>query len=208
MTATAQDPGLRQTIYLAGVSLMRSAETVQEIPQRAQTTERMADTFTVIDRPYLFPGAPDAVTKYTWQLSFPRVGETDYRAFARAEASPGFIDFCLWKPLSEIFSGDGSTVTFQLLRRNALTQCAVLPVNAATIYAVKTYIGGTVVANPTFGSPDSRGVTPITFGSAPAAGSSNIEVHYVPLYYTYIDSLSREFPVDHRETRKLTLIEI
>lgn len=209
MAATAQDPGIRQSLYLAGFSLLRPAESIQELCQRAETAERMADSFTVIDRPYLpITNPPDVVVKYSWQLSFPRIGSPDYRAFARAEALPGFLDYCLWKPISEIFSGDASSTVFSLLRRNALTQVGVLPPNAATIYAIKTYIGGTIATNPTFGSPDSRGVTPITFGSAPAAGSSNIEIHYVPLYYVRVDSISRDFPVTHREARKLTLEEI
>lgn len=209
MTATAQDPGIRQRLYLAGFSMLRPAATVAETPQRAETAERMADSFTVVDRPYLpITNPPDTVVKYTWQLAFPRVGDTDYRAFARAEALPGFFDFCLWKPISEIFSGDGSSVAFSLLRRNALTQVSPLPPNAATIYAIKVYVAGSIVTTPTFGSPDSRtGVTLATFASAPAAGSSNIEIHYVPLYYVWVDLISRDFPTGHRETRAMTLVE-
>lgn len=209
MTATAQDPGIRQRLYLAGFSLLRPAESISELVARAETVERMADSFPVVDRPYLpITNPPGVVVKYSWQMSFPRIGSPDYRAFARAEALPGFIDFCLWKPISEIFSGDGTSTVFSLLRRNALTEVpsGALPVNAATIYAIKTYIGGTLATNPTFGSPDSRGVTPVTFGSAPAAGSSNTEIHYVPLHYVLVDSISRDFPVTHRETRELTLV--
>lgn len=208
MSVTAQAPGIRQRIFLAGIPLVRGAETVVEISQRAETAERMADTFTVIDRPYLFAGAPDVVTKYSWQLSFPRIGETDYRAFARAEALGGFFDYCLWKPISEIFSGDGVATVFKLLRRNALAAVSPLPPSAATIYAIKTYVNGTIVTNPSFGTADSRGVTPITFGTAPTVGVSNIEVHYVPLFYVRISVPQRDFPIGHRETRTLTLEEV
>ena len=212
MTATSQDPGIRQTQYLAGFNMIRPAATIGEKPMRAETAERMADSFTVIDRPYLkLTNPPDVVIKYTWQLAFPRVGDVDYRTFARAEALPGFIDFCLWKPISEIFSGTGTDAVFTLLRRNALTQVpgGALPANAATLYAVKAYVGGTLVTTPTFGSPDSeKGVTQITFASAPAAGSSNIEIFYVPLFLVRVEDTSRDYPEVHRETRAMTLVEI
>jgi hypothetical protein len=212
MTATAHDPGIRQPLYLAGFPMVRPAATIGEKPARAETAERMADSFTVVDRPYLpITNPPDVVIKYTWQLAFPRVGDTDYRTFARAEALPGFIDFCLWKPISEIFSGDGVSMVFSLLRRNALTQIAggALPPSAATIYAVQAYIGGSLVTTPSFGSPDAAtGVTQITFGSAPAAGSSNVEIFYVPLFKVLVTDTSRDFPDVHRETRAMTLVEI
>lgn len=210
MTATAQDPGIRQRLYLAGLNIMRGPESVQEVSQRAETAERMADTFTVIDRPYLFAGAPDVVTKYRWALAFPRIGSTDYRAFARAEAMPGFFDFCLWKPISEVFSGDGVATDFKILRRNALTQVpgGSLPVGASTTYAVQAYVDGTLVTTPSFGTPDARGVTQITFAVAPTAGDSNVEIFYVPLFSVRIADPHRDFPVAHRETRGLSLEEI
>ena len=58
-------------------------------------------------------------------------------------------------------------------------------------------------------TPDPRtGVTQLTFASPPAAGSSNVEVFYVPLFYVRVDSVSRDFPEVHRETRAMTLVEV
>lgn len=208
--ATSNDPGLRQRLYIGGVNLLIMPEQIQEEDPRAETAERTADAFTVIDRPYVLDGAPDVVSKFSWSLSWPRVKATDSRTFLRMKALPGFFDFCLWKPLCEIFSGDAARTTFYLLRRNALTEVPsdALPAGASTTYAVQAYINGALVSTPTFGTPDSRGVTPITFGSAPAAGSSNVEIYYVPLFYARVDSPRREFPLTHRETRSMTLVEI
>lgn len=209
MSTSAKDPGLRQRLYLAGLNVSVIPSEIGEKPQRAETAERGADTFTFVDRPFIKAGAPDVVSKYRWSLKWPRVPGTDYQAFARAEASPAWLDFCLWKPLSEFFSGDGSRTIFYLLRRNAPTvvPSPARPVNVAD-YALTAYVGGVAVAAPTVGTPDARGMTPVTFASAPAAGLGNVEVFYTPLFYARVVDPTRDFPVAHRETRELSLEEI
>ncbi len=209
MTTSSNDPGIRQRIYLAGLNLSVLPSGIGEKPQRAETAERGADTFLFVDRPFIKAGAPDVVSKYRWSLKFPRVGSADYQAFARAEASPSFLDFCLWKPLSEIFSGDGTRTVFYLLRRNAPTvvPSPARPANVAD-YTRKAYVAGSLVTAPTLGTPDSRGMTPVTFASPPAAGVGNVEVFYTPLFYVRIVDPARDFPVGHREERELALEEI
>jgi hypothetical protein len=209
MTTSAIDPGVRQRLYLAGLNLEVLPSEIAERPQRAETAERGADTFTFVDRPFIKAGAPDVVSKYRWALKWPRVKGTDYQAFSRAEAAPGFLDFCLWKPVSEVFSGDASRTVFYLLRRNAPT---VVPSGArptnVTDYALKAWVAGSPVTAPTVGTADARGMTPVTFGSAPAAGVGNVEVFYTPLFYARIVDPSRGFPTAHREERELALEEI
>lgn len=209
MATSSNDPGVRQRPYLAGLNLSILPSEIGEKPQRAETAERGADTFTFVDRPFIKAGAPDVVSKYRWSLKFPRVASADYQAFSRAEASPAFLDFCLWKPVSEIFSGDGVRTVFYLLRRNAPTVVPSLarPANVSD-YSLKAWIAGASVTAPTVGTADSRGMTPVTFGSAPAAGVGNVEVFYTPLFYVRIVDPTRDFPVAHREERELALEEI
>jgi hypothetical protein len=200
-----QDTGLTQRVYIAGTTFALSPATIGEIAQRAETAERMADTFTVIDRPYVFDGAPDVVQKFSWALAWPTVNTSDYNAFTGLEGLPGFFDFTMWKPLTEIFSGDGVRTAFRLLRRRADT--ALTP-PAVVVWTPITTIGGAVVANPTFGTPDSRGTTPITFATPPAVGTSNIKVTYTPVFLVRVVDPKRDMSVPFIESRTMTLEEI
>lgn len=197
--------GIQQAVYVGGFNLARPPNSIQETPYRAETAERMANAFGVIDRPYLFAGAPDVVQKFTWQLAWPSVNSADYEVFTEIESLPGYFDFALWKPLIETFSGDGIATDFVLLRR--IADVVITPPPGT--WTPVTRVAGSVVTNPTFGSPDSDlGTTPASFGAAPAAGSSNVRIFYTPLFKVRVVSPTRSYTVPFSEGRALTLEEI
>jgi hypothetical protein len=202
---TPQDTGLTQRVHIAGTNFAISPAKIGEVARRAETAERMADTFTVIDRPYVFDGAPDVVQKFSWALEWPTVNSSDYNAFTGLEGLPGFFDFTLWKPLTEIFSGDGTRTAFRLLRRRA---DAIITPPPVVIWTPVTTVNGVVVTNPTFAAPDARGTTPINFATVPAAGSSNIRVTYTPLFLVRVVDPKRDMSVPFVESRTMTLEEI
>jgi hypothetical protein len=199
------EAGLQQLLHIGGYDLALPPASIQETPFRAETAERMANAFTVIDRPYLFAGAPDVIQKFTWQLAWPTANPNDSETFSIIESMPGFMDFCLWKPLVETFSGDGVATAFVLLRGLANV---VLTPPAGTWTAV-TKVAGSVVTNPTFGTRDATlGTTPVTFDSPPAAAASNIRIFYVPVFKVRVVSPARSFATPFAESRSLTIEEI
>ena len=202
--------GLQQTIYMGGYDLALPPNSIQETPFRAETAERMANSFTVVDRPYLSLGAattvpPDVVQKFSWQLAWPTVNSADYEAFSVVESMPGFFDFSMWKPLVETFSGNGTSTVFVLLR--GLAQVALTPPPGT--WTAVTRVAGSIVTNPTFGTRDaSLGTTAATFGAAQAAAASNVRIFYTPVFKVRVVSPSRSFGIPFNEARSLTLEEI
>jgi len=203
-----QDLGIRFPLYLNGYTLALNPATMSEVPFRAETAERVANAFTVVDRPYLFPGAPDVVQKMVWSMSWPNVNSADYNVFAEIESLPGWFTFCPWKSIYETFSGDGSATQFLLLRRLAnVTLSAVAP--AGVTWTPVTKVNGSVVTNPTFSTGDATlGTTLATFGAAPSAVASNIRISYTPAYFVRVVSPKRDFAIPFAESRSLTLEEL
>lgn len=211
MAETPSSVGALQPIYLGGYNLALPPATIQETPFRAETAERMADSFTVIDRPALSlldPTfvTPDVIQKMVWSLAWPSVNGADYEIFTEIESLPGFLDFTMWKPLVETFSGDGVSEDFVILRRRADT---VLTPPAGVVWTPSVKIDGSVGTLPTFGTPDPvLGVTPISFASAPSNNPSNVRLFYTPLYKVRVVSPTRNFSVPFSEARTLQLEEI
>lgn len=211
---TAQDIGVR-FVHMGPYDLALPAATIQETPFRAETAERMADSFTVVDRPYLFDGAPDVVQKFSWSLAWPNVNAADGLAeiFEDIESMPGFFDFSLWKRCVERFSGDGTRLTFRMLRRLAnVSLSASTPPGITWAPVVK--VGGTTIASGvTFGEADEKGTVLATFSgttpaTAPAAASSNVRISYTPLFLVRVVSPQRSYSTPFQEGRSLTLEEI
>ena len=202
--------GLQQLVHIGGYDLAIPPFSIKETPFRAETAERMTNSFTVVDRPYVSLGAagsvpPDVIQKFSWQLAWPTVNKNDIETFSIMESMPGFFDFTMWKPLVETFSADASATVFMLLRRIANVVLTPPPGTWTPV----TKVAGSVVTNPTFGTPDaSLGVTPATFGAAPAAGTSNLRIFYTPLFKVRVVSPSRSFDIPFNEGRTLTLEEI
>ena len=208
MSDTPQSLGIRFPLYLGGYTLAQNPATMSEVPFRAETAERVANAFTVVDRPYLFAGAPDVVQKMVWTMSWPNVNSSDYNIFTEIESLPGFMDFCPWKSLYETFSGDGVATQFILLRRLAnVTLSAVMP--AGVTWTPVTRVNGSIVTNPTFTTGDATlGTTVATFGAPPSAVASNVRFSYTPCFRVRVVSPKRDFAVPFAETRSLTLEEI
>jgi hypothetical protein len=117
----------------------------------------------------------------------------------------GVFDFCPWKQIAETFSGDGIATDFRLLRRLA---DVTLPNPSGVNWTAVTRIGGAPVPNPTFGSPDANGITPVAFVSPPEAGSSNLSIFYVPVYLVRVVKQTRDMQTPFAEGRVLTLEEL
>ena len=211
---TPQDLGIRFPIYLGGYNLALTPATMSEVPFRAETAERMANTFGVIDRPYVFTSqlnggtgaGPDVVQKFAWTLAWPNVNSSDYDTYAEIESLPGYFDFCLWKSLIETFSGDATSTDFFLLRR--IASVALTP-PAGVTWTPVTKVNGTIVTNPTFSTGDTTlGTTKAHFGAAPSAVASNIRISYTPLFSVRVVSPKRDLSIPFTEARTLSLEEI
>lgn len=217
MTATPEDLGIRWPIYLGGYTLALNPATISETPFRAETAERMADSFAVIDRPYILPGSTDVpvdvVQKFAWSFAWPSVNSSDYAVFTEMESLPDFIDLCLWKSLHETFSGDGTSLVFRMMRRLAsVTLSSVAP--AGVTWSPIVRVGGaTIGSGVSYGSPDVRGRVAATFsGSSPAvvppAVASNVRIQYTPVFKVRVVSPKRDFAIPFAESRTLTLEEV
>jgi hypothetical protein len=207
MAETPQSLGLRQLVHLGGYTLSLNPASISEVPFRAETAERVANAFTVVDRPYIFAGAPDVVQKFAWTLAWPSVNSADYNVFTEIESLPGFFDFTLWKSLFETFSGDAVATDFIMLRR--LAHIVTTP-PAGVTWTPVTKVDGSVVSNPTFSADDATlGTTLAAFGAPPSAASpSNIRISYTPMFKVRVVSPRRDFSIPFNEARTLTLEEI
>ena|ERR1017187_8112478 len=214
MADTPQSLGIRFPLYIGGFSLALNPATMSEVPFRAETAERMANSFGVIDRPYLFTSqlnggtgaGPDVVQKFVWTLSWPNVNSSDYQIFTEIESLPNYFNFCPWKSLYETFSGDATSTDFFLLRQIA---SVVLTPPAGVTWTPVTKVNGSVVTNPTFSTGDATlGTTKAHFAAAPSAVASNIRISYTPLFQVRVVSPKRDFATPFTETRSLSLEEI
>lgn len=208
------DRGIVEVLYLNGVNISVGPETLTEKPpMEVRQDERMLDSYLATDRGYCFAGQPDVVQKYSFAIKWPRMTSTDYREFQRIRATAASVDVCIWKYVVELFSGDGSNKNFLLQRRQAITAISsgLRPTGYATRYATQVLVGGvlkTVTTDYSFGTVDSEGRTPLTFVSAPASGSGNIEVYYVPVFRMsrVQDQLGVALP--HRQDWALEVVEV
>lgn len=202
---------------MGGFDLALPAGAVSEVPVDASTQERMADSFTVIDGPYL--GASgivpvDVVEKFAWSLSWERVNEADKQRliFERVKARRSFIDFCPWQRIVERFTADGTSLVFRMMRRLAnVTLSANQP--AGVSWGPVVEVNGSVIASGvSFGTADSKGRVDATFsGSSPAtvpAAGAAVDIIYTPVFLVWVDRIPRTFSVPFTEGRTLTLTEI
>jgi hypothetical protein len=217
MTATPQDLGIRWPIYLGGYTLALNPATISETPFRAETAERMADGFTVIDRPFILPGSGDVpvdvVQKFVWSFAWPSVNSADYAVFSEMESLPGFFDLCLWKSLVETFSGDGSSLVFRMMRRLANVTLSTAAPAGVTWTPVVKVTGSVIGSGITYGTADAKGTVTATFSGSspatvPAALASNVRITYTPVFKVRVVSPKRDFSTPFNEARTLTLEEV
>lgn len=208
------DRGFVEALYLSGVNISVGPDTFTEKPpMEVRQDERMLDGSLTTDRGYCFTGQPDVIQKYSFSAKWPRLTSADYRVFQQIRARAQPFDVCIWKPISELFSGDGSSTIFYLQRREAISvvSSGLRPTGYATKYATLVLVGGvpkTVTTDYTIGSADSLGRTPVTFTSAPTAGDGNIEVFYVPLFLMARVSDQLGFALPHRQDWALEMVEV
>lgn len=208
------DRGLVEVLYLNGANISIGPDSFTEKPpMEVRQDERMLDATLTTDRGYCFAGQPDVIQKYSFAVKWPRLTTSDYREFHRIRARAWTFDVCIWKPIVELFSGDASQTVFNLQRRQAISviSSGLRPTGYATKYPTLVYVGGTlktVTTHYTIGTADALGRTPITFGTAPAAGDGNVEVFYVPLFLMsrVSDQLGMSLP--HRQDWALEMVEV
>lgn len=216
MAETPESLGIRY-LHIGGMDLALPAKAMTETPSDASTVERMADSFTVIDGPYL--GASgivpvDVVEKFTWQLSWEQVNAADKQRliFERIKARRDFIDFCPWQRVVERFTADGSSLSFRLMRRLAnITLSGNMPAGVSWVPIVE--VNGSVIASGvSYGTADAKGRVLATFsGSSPAtlpAGGAAVDIIYTPAFLVWVDRIPRTFSLPFVEGRTLTLTEI
>jgi hypothetical protein len=202
---SANAPGIQQNIYLDGLNLAVPADRLNYRVSRAETVERLLNSYAVIDRPYAFAGAPGVITKFSFEFGFSSIAEADYQAVTEMESHSGFLDLCIWKPITETFSGDGTSVDFTLQRRIAIEEIdgGLLPADAATIYATVATVAGTPTSITLDDVDAATGRQAFHFASAPAAAEDNVRVFYVPLFYVRILDPERDLSTPFSESTTL-----
>lgn len=215
MTATPQELGI-QWLHIGGMDLALPADAIQETSAEASTSERMADSFTVIDGPYLGEAGivpVDVVDKYTWALAWERVNAADKQRliFERIKARRGFIDFCPWQRVVERFTADGSSLVFRMMRRLAnVTLSSNQP--SGISWGPVVEVNGTVISSGiSYGSPDGKGRVLATFsGSSPAtlpSAGAAVDIIYTAAFLVRAESIPRSFSVPFTEGRTMTFVE-
>lgn len=179
-------PGLRQKVYLAGhefsrppVAFGRLKPTIYEANRRTASGSARRDVLIP------FTGACVRPAKYTFSCGWDVFEEADAEAFEAAIADDEPCDFTPWLSRAETFRFlEGESYAGTLQRRDALTQCPIVP-SVTTGLAPRLKIDG-VTATITLGTPDAYYRTPWTAsGTAPVGGSVAV-VWYIPLFRVYL----------------------
>lgn len=198
-------PGIQQNIYLDGLNLAVPADRLRYRVSRAETVERLLNSYAVIDRPSAYDGAPGVITKFSFEFGFSSIAEADYQTVTEMESRSGFLDLCIWKPITETFSGDGLRTSFTLQRRIAIQTISggLLPADAATLYATICVADGDVKSITLDGVDAATGQQTFHLEAAPNAEEDNVTVFYVPLFYVRILDPERDFSTPFSESTSL-----
>lgn len=207
------NPGLRERLYIAGVQLQFGPLWAPESTP-IEVDQEMADCSTLTELPLEpYPHAADWIEKVSGKLSWDAVHTpADIQVLEDMKANPRSFDFCDWRPITELFSGDGTNVDITLHHRIALLSIAsgLLPVNptyAAATYGTEIWVDDVEDTAYTVGTADALGRLPITLSLTPSDAEANVIVRYVPLYLVRRKGADRAYPggANNYETRVLHL---
>ncbi len=201
-------PGIRDYLYIGGVTWVRNPGDVSPRWLVAKASERARDATLYTD--YLQPetGWPVVTAKLELSLSWDALCATDIRTVNGILSKDAALSVCPWVEIAESFwLASGEAFAGYLKRRNSLTTVSPLPANAATNYAVsaiKSSDGSAVTV--TLGTPDATtGITPWT-ASGTSAGEY-VTIRYTPVYYMVAEDGQQSFR-QHQQGQTLVLVEV
>mgnify|MGYP001769214396 CR=1 FL=1 len=179
-------PGIREALYLGGVTLTRGPSSVQPTWLKAQTRDRARDGSLYVDSLQPVAGYPVIMAKLDLSRAWDSLCTADITALNSLISYGGPIDVCFWRYVTEAFYvASGTALGGSLLRRNALTTVTPLPPGAAANYPVLPVRGSGASFTATLGTPDATtGVTPWT--SAVTSAGETATITYAPVYRMYV----------------------
>ena len=202
-------PGIREAVYLDGITFTRGPSGVTPTWLKAQTRDRARDGSLYVDSLQPAAGYPVVMAKLSLALSWDAMCAADILAANRMIAIGGPFDVCIWRYVSEAFyCASGAAVAGYMLRRDALTTITPLPSGAAANYPIIGLRGdGVTTFTPVLGTPDATtGVTP--FSSVATSTGETVTVDYVPVYRMYVAEGQESFDSPHRQGQTLRLEEM
>lgn len=200
-------PGIREALYLGGVTLTRGPSSISPTWLKAQTRDRARDGSLYVDSLQPEAGHPVIMAKLDLSLAWDSLCAADIAALNALISYGGPIDVCIWQYLTEAFYVTaGDLLAGSLLRRNALTVISPLPTNAATNYPVAPVRGSGATFSATLGTPSAAGVTPWT--SAVTSAGETCTIRYAPVFRMYVAEAQESFSEPHRQGQTLRLEEM
>lgn len=233
-----QTNAIKSKVWLGGRELARDPVPVQIVSKRFEVKTRVSNLSLRIDRAFVMEGMPNIPNRREFTLPWSDIREPamlDHIDVLSAVSQP--FGLGLWKQEYDVFSGDGTTQTFYMQRRQLLSFATPEPVlpeysTQVTLYD-RSYTDPDAVATDLevlqqvdidgAGTPGSGQVnveqngrqvgnlwvTKMIFGDVPADAFDNIIVRYVPRYEVVIDQEApRAYPARLVESRNLKLVEV
>lgn len=238
MTDTQQQAGIRNRIYLGGKFFTRDPVPVQVTIQRYEAKTRVSNLSLRLDRPQTTAGLPNVRNRHEFLLPWVTMVESPLLEHLDSLAAVGQpFDLGLWKQVTDIWDGDGSTTTFLMQRRQILpavtppvewedypTQVFVLDrpygdpdASVTTLTVVPKTSGDIFTGDPSTGEAwvESDGhsvgglyVSTIRLADAPPDEYDCLVAIYLPLYKVVIDQeVPRNYSANLIEPRGFKLLE-
>ena len=201
-------PGVREDIYIGGVTWVNNPETVDPRWLVAKSSERSRNA--TLHRDFLQPetGWPVVLKKLELTLGWPNMAPDDIRTVNGILSRDEILDVCTWVEISESFYfAAGAALAGTLKRRNALT--AISPLQPAIVparHAVTATRANGVALSVTLGTPDADGLTPWT--AAGTSAGEYVTINYTPVYRMAPEDGQDSFPRGARQALTLVLVEV
>lgn len=200
-------PGIREKMYLGGLTLTASPSSVTPTWLKAQTRDRARDGSLYVDSLQPETGFPVIMAKLDLSIAWETLCAADIAQINGLISYGGPIDVCYWVPIVEAFYvSAGELLAGSLLRRDALTTITPLPTGAASNYPVTPLRGSGASFALTLGTPSAAGITPWTTVVTSAGETATIS--YAPVYRMYVAESQEAFSQPHRQGQTLRLEEM
>lgn len=201
-------PGIRDYLYIGGVTFARGPESIEPrwFPAKSSVRARSGKLY----QDYLQPESGLAVVtqKLELALSWAAMTSPDIRTVNGLLSRTAALDVCPWIEIAESFYfAAGASFAGTLARRNALTAVSPLPALAATRYpvsAIRTSTGAAITI--TLGTPDADGLTSWT--ASGASSGEYVTISYTPVYYMVADDGQQSFSLNAQQGQTLRLMEV
>ena len=200
-------PGIREKVYLGGLTLTAGPSSITPTWLKAQTRDRARDGSLYVDSLQPETGYPVIMAKLDLALAWDTLCAADIAQINGLISYGGPIDVCYWVPIVEAFYVPaGDLLAGSLLRRDGLTTIVPLPAGAASNYPVTPLRGSGASFSLTLGTPASSGVTPWT--TVVTSVGETVTVSYAPVYRMYVAESQEAFSQPHRQGQTLRLEEM